>query len=76
LREKVIDPEDVLGRALTLRGSVVFPLSWMWDLARFCAMSGLIFEPAVTHRYPLDEAARAFEIADTAAGGKVVFVNG
>jgi threonine dehydrogenase-like Zn-dependent dehydrogenase len=74
--EKVIDPGEILSRALTLRGSVVFPLSWMWDLARFCAASGLRFEPAVTHRFPLDDAPQAFEIADTAAGGKVVFVNG
>jgi threonine dehydrogenase-like Zn-dependent dehydrogenase len=75
-QEKVVDPGDVLGRAITLRGSVVFPLSWMWDLARFCAASGLRFEPAVTHRFALDDAPRAFEIADTAAGGKVVFVGG
>jgi threonine dehydrogenase-like Zn-dependent dehydrogenase len=74
VREKVVDPGDVLSHALTLRGSVVFPLSWMWDLARFCAASRLRFEPAVTHRFRLDDAPRAFEIADTAAGGKVVFV--
>jgi hypothetical protein len=45
----------------------------MWDLARFCAVSGLRFEPAVTHRFTLDEAPAALAAADGAAGGKVVF---
>jgi hypothetical protein len=46
----------------------------MWDLARFCAVSGLRFEPAVTHRFTLDEAPAALAAADGAAGGKVLFV--
>jgi L-iditol 2-dehydrogenase len=71
--ERVLNPGDILGRAVTLLGSVVFPLSWMWDLARFCAVSGLRFEPAVTHRFALDEALPALAAADGAAGGKVVF---
>jgi (R,R)-butanediol dehydrogenase/meso-butanediol dehydrogenase/diacetyl reductase len=71
--ERVLDPGEVLSRAVTLFGSVVFPLAWMWDLARFCAVSGLRFEPAVTHRYVLDDAPRALAAADQAEGGKVVF---
>jgi (R,R)-butanediol dehydrogenase/meso-butanediol dehydrogenase/diacetyl reductase len=72
--EAVVNPGDVLNRALTLSGSQVFPLSWMWDLARFCAVSGLRFEPAVTHRFALQDAPAALAAADGAAGGKVVFV--
>ena len=71
--DPVVNPGDVLSRAATLLGSVVFPLAWMWDLARFCAVSGLRFEPAVTHRFALDEAPAALAAADGAAGGKVVF---
>jgi (R,R)-butanediol dehydrogenase/meso-butanediol dehydrogenase/diacetyl reductase len=69
----VIDGADILARAATLIGSVVFPLGWMWDLARLCASSGLRFEPAVTHRFALDQAPEALAVADGAQGGKVVF---
>ena len=72
--EKVINPGDIHGRAATLIGSVVFPLGWMWDLARFCAAGGLSFEPAVTHRLSIDDAQEALQIADEARGGKVVLM--
>ena len=72
--EKVINPSDIHGRAVTLLGSVVFPLGWGWDLARFIAVSGMSFEPAVTHRLPLDEAPRALQLADEGRCGKVIFL--
>jgi threonine dehydrogenase-like Zn-dependent dehydrogenase len=73
--ERVINPSDIHGRAVTLLGSVVFPLGWMWDLARFAGISGLSFEPAVTHRLPLDDAVEGLQLADGAqACGKVVFL--
>jgi len=71
--EKVINPTHIHGRAATLIGSVVFPLGWMWDLSRLCAVSGLSFEPAVTHRFSLEEAPEALAVADEARGGKVIF---
>lgn len=70
--EKVINPSDIHGKAATLIGSVVFPLGWMWDLARFMETSGLKFEPAVTHRFPLENAADALLAADETKGGKVI----
>jgi threonine dehydrogenase-like Zn-dependent dehydrogenase len=73
--EPVINPTHIHGRAATLIGSVVFPLDWMWDLSRLCAVSGLRFEPAVTHRFSLAEAPEALAVADEARGGKVVFEN-
>ncbi len=72
--EKVINPSDIHGRAATIIGSVVFPLGWMWDLAAFLEASGMSFEPAVTHRFPLEEAPRALQMADQAQGGKIVFL--
>ncbi|MBM3477095.1 MAG: zinc-binding dehydrogenase [Armatimonadetes bacterium] len=73
--ERVINPSDIHGRAVTILGSVVFPLGWMWDLARFCAISGLSFEPAVTHRLPIEEAVEGLRLADEAKDcGKVVFL--
>ncbi|MBM3500254.1 MAG: zinc-binding dehydrogenase [Armatimonadetes bacterium] len=73
--ERVVNPSDIHGRAVTILGSVVFPLGWMWDLARFCEVSGLSFEPAVTHRLPLEEAVEGLRLADEAKDcGKVVFL--
>jgi propanol-preferring alcohol dehydrogenase len=71
--EKVINPTDIHGKAATLIGSVVFPLGWSWDLARFLTTSGLSFEKAVTHRVSFDEAEAAFHLADEGKCGKVVF---
>jgi len=72
--EEVINPSDIHGRAATLIGSVVFPLGWSWDLARFLGRSGTTFEPAVTHRFQLDDAEEALRTADEAKCGKVVFL--
>lgn len=72
--DKVINPSDIHGRACTLIGSVVFPLGWSWELARFLATSGLSFEPAVTHRFSLEEAPTALRLADEGACGKIVFL--
>ena len=72
--EKVINPTEIHGRACTIIGSVVFPMGWMWDLAKFLAISKTSFEPAVTHRFSLDDAPEAFRIADEGRGGKVIFL--
>ena len=72
--EPVINPSDIHGRACTLIGSVVFPLGWSWDLAKFLSVSRASFEPAVTHRFSLDDAKEALHTADNALGGKVVFL--
>ncbi|MEW6356936.1 MAG: alcohol dehydrogenase catalytic domain-containing protein [Planctomycetota bacterium] len=72
--EKVINPTEIHGKACTLIGSVVFRLGWMWDLARFLALSSTTFEPAATHRFSLDDAVEAFRLADEGRCGKVVFL--
>jgi threonine dehydrogenase-like Zn-dependent dehydrogenase len=72
--ERVINPSDIHGRACTILGSVVFPLGWSWDLARFLAASGATFEPAVTHRFALADAPTALRTADEGRCGKVVFM--
>ena len=71
--EEVINPSDIHGKAATLIGSVVFPLGWSWDFAKFLVASGLSFEPIVTHRYRLDDAETALHIADEGRCGKVIF---
>jgi len=71
--EQVINPSDIHGSGATLIGSLVFPLGWSWDLARFLATTGLSFAPAVTHRFSLDDAPEALRLADEARCGKVIF---
>ena len=72
--EVILNPSHIHGKAATLIGSVVFPLGWSWEFVRFLATSGMSFEPAVTHRFALDDAQEALRIADEARGGKVVFL--
>ncbi|MBI2299027.1 MAG: alcohol dehydrogenase catalytic domain-containing protein [Armatimonadetes bacterium] len=70
--EEVLNPSHIHGKAATIVGSVVFPIGWMWDLAKMLEVSGTSFEPAVTHRFTLDDGAEAIRVADAAEGGKVV----
>lgn len=72
--EAVINPSDIHGRAATLIGSVVFPIHWGWDLVELCRRSGLTFEPAVTHRLPLERGVEALQLADEGHCGKVLFI--
>lgn len=71
--DKVINPSQIHGSACHLIGSVVYKLDWMWEMARFMATSGLSFEPAVTHRFGLEQAEEAVALADSGKCGKVVF---
>ena len=73
-QEKVFNPGDFHARRITIMGSVVFPMNWMWDLARFCGAGRLTFEPAVTHRFRIDDAAEALRMADESKCGKVLLV--
>ncbi|MGE5532226.1 MAG: alcohol dehydrogenase catalytic domain-containing protein [Bacteroidota bacterium] len=72
--DKVINPSQIHGAACHLIGSVVYRLDWMWEMARFMATSGLSFEPAVTHYFPLEKAEEAVALADSGKCGKIVFL--
>lgn len=72
--EKVINPTEIHGKACTMIGSVVFPLGWSWDFARFLATSGMSFAPAITHRFALDQAEEALRTADEGRCGKVLLL--
>lgn len=70
--ERVINPSEIHGKACTLVGSVVFPLGWSWDFVHFMVASGMSFEPMVTHRFALEDAAEALKTADAGRCGKVL----
>jgi len=72
--DEVINPSHIHGRAVTILGSVVFHLSWLWDLVALCRRSGMSFEPALTHRFGLDDGPSALQLADRGCCGKVLFL--
>ena len=71
--EETLNLTDLVGRQLTLMGSFVLPLGMAWDLVRFLDQQRLSFEPLVTHRFPLEDAPEAYQVADEAQSGKVIF---
>jgi threonine dehydrogenase-like Zn-dependent dehydrogenase len=72
-QEKVFNPGDFHARRITVMGSVVFPMSWMWELAQFCGAGRLTFQPAITHRFRIEDAVEALRTADESKCGKVLF---
>lgn len=66
----------LIHRQVTLYGSWVTSLGHMAELLDRLARWGLHPEATVTHRFPLDAAADAYELADAGASGKVCIVMG
>jgi threonine dehydrogenase-like Zn-dependent dehydrogenase len=73
-REPAINPSAFIGKQLTLMGSFVAPIEMYWEIVDFVRQHRLPLEKMITHRLPLSDAPRAFELADSAATGKVIFV--
>ena len=70
-----VDVSEVLiHRQLTVHGSWVAPTWRMSELLERLARWDLHPERVVTHRFPLAEAAQAYETADAGVGGKVGIV--
>jgi len=71
--ERRIPLSSIVGKQLTICGSFVMPLGMYGDLARFMVSHNLHFEPMVTHRFKIEDAAEAFALFDSGETGKVVF---
>jgi propanol-preferring alcohol dehydrogenase len=71
-----VDLCQIIGKQLTLMGSHVMPIHYYWDLVDFILEHDLQlkFRQLVTHRFPLEQAAEAFRVADSATAGKVMLV--
>ncbi|GAA4978631.1 zinc-binding dehydrogenase [Kineococcus glutinatus] len=63
--------EVIIHKQLTVHGSWVASTWRTADLLERLPRWGVHPEVVVTHRFGLDEVARAYEVADSAAGGKV-----
>lgn len=63
----------VIHRELVLFGTSAFPTSQYDDIWRFLRLHGITPSQVVTHRFPIEQGAEAFRLADTATTGKVCF---
>jgi threonine dehydrogenase-like Zn-dependent dehydrogenase len=66
--------QDLLRKQLTLVGSWTFNIVGQADCARFVADNGIPLDRLFTHRFGLEEAARAYQLFDSQTMGKGVFV--
>jgi len=69
-----IDPERIIHKELTLRGSKVLPMPLYYELVHFMLGRGVRFETMVTRRWNLDDGPAAFVELDSGAPGKFLFI--
>ncbi|MDQ2654222.1 MAG: alcohol dehydrogenase, partial [Chloroflexota bacterium] len=71
--ETTVDPSpQILHKQLTLHGSWVCSWPVMDELIQRLGRGEFAIEPAVTHRFSLDQIDEAFRVADSGQSGKVV----
>jgi len=75
-REGTINPAAFIWKQATLVGCSVYTPSLFPEVTRFAVEQGLRLDRLVTHRYPLEEAGKAFQVADGRRGGKVLLLPG
>jgi propanol-preferring alcohol dehydrogenase len=74
--EPSVNLTSIIGKQLTLMGSFVMPIHFYQDLVDFMLEHDLsaAFQRMISHRYPLTEAAEAFQVANAGRSGKIMFV--
>jgi len=63
----------VVHRELVVFGTSAFPTTQYDEIWRFLRRHAIAPSQVVTHRFPIDQGAEAFRLADTATTGKVCF---
>ncbi len=63
-------PGTLIGRELTLRGSLASPGAWERSI-EMISRGDVSVSPLITHRFPLEEIPRAFDLVDRRADGLV-----
>ena len=71
--ERSIAPAALMGRQLTVFGSALYPRALLPEIIRFTRRQRVPLADIITHRVPLEEAPTAFQLADSATTGKIVF---
>jgi L-iditol 2-dehydrogenase len=64
--------DDMIRKGLTLRGSWHYPLHETAKIMRIVRETEVSLDKLITHRFPMDEAQKAFELQLTGKCGKVV----
>lgn len=65
---------DIMHKQITIYGSWVTSVPHMEDLVKYLVRWDMHPETLVTHRFPLEEVAEAFELMDEGKCGKVAIV--
>jgi propanol-preferring alcohol dehydrogenase len=64
---------QIVHRELIVFGTSIFPTSQYDEIWRFCRRHAIAPSQVVTRRFPLEQGAEAFRLADSASTGKVCF---
>jgi len=71
--EPSMNPISLFGKQITLFASNLYPEWMLPEIIRFVQQKKVPLSKIISHRLPLEEARRAFQLADSATTGKVVF---
>lgn len=66
--------EIAILKELKIFGSNVFPINMYWEILDFLKLKSISIGKIITHKFSIDEAQKAFEIADSESVGKVAIV--
>jgi len=66
--------EIAILKELSIFGSNVFPISMYWEILDFLRFKSIAIGKIITHKFRIDEAQTAFEMAETESYGKVAFI--
>ena len=72
-RAEDVAQRRVVHRELVVFGTSAFPTSQYDEIWRFLRRHAIAPSQVVTHRFPIEQGAEAFRLADTATTGKVCF---
>jgi len=70
--ETAIDWNEVIFKGLVIKGIYGREMFETWYKMSAMIQSGLDISPVITHHFPVDEFARAFEIMESGQSGKVI----
>lgn len=69
----IVNLTDIVRKHIILLGSQIFGMRDYFDMLEFLGRQKVDLERVVTDRFPIEKAAEAFQLADSAATGKVIF---
>ncbi|MFB3882978.1 MAG: alcohol dehydrogenase catalytic domain-containing protein [Armatimonadota bacterium] len=71
--EMTLAQSELLGKELTIRGNAVFSMRAYFETVEFLQRHRVPLDEMITHRFAIEQAAKAFALFDSGNTGKVVF---